>query len=352
MRCLTLADALTDEGAEIFFASKALQGNFCAYVEQRGYTVFRLPDDTDSDSLLAPAVGMSKMISGKPAFSEDAEQMTSLLRELPSFDWLIVDHYSLDIRWERHLKGSVGRLMVIDDLASRPHDCDLLLDQNFYGASLDPYQDLVAPSCRKLLGTRFVLLRPEFDVPVPAARRSFDKVERILIFFGASDAQNETLKALQAVALLGRTDLGIDVVLGANHPFKESIHQYASNEPAIRCHAHVDRMADLMMAADLYLGAAGTTTWERCRVGLPGAVIAIAENQIQPCQYLDRSGIIHFIGPAWDTSVDDIRAALQTLLAVPDILKKMSLDGMALVDGQGTARCVSEILNYGDINEG
>ena len=47
-------------------------------------------------------------------------------------DLWIVDHYQLDETFEQKLSLTGAKVMVIDDLANRPHYCDLLLDVNFF----------------------------------------------------------------------------------------------------------------------------------------------------------------------------------------------------------------------------
>lgn len=346
MRCLTLADFLVKKMADVYFVSRELPGHMCDYIVERGHKIFRLPVNGEEKFHVRDHQHVN---IGRIDCFADAEEMKDICSAYPIFDWLIVDHYELGISWELEVKNCVKRLMVIDDLASRAHHCDLLLDQNFYGEKTDPYSELVPISCTKLIGTAFVLLRPEFVVSKDKIRRRNGKVERILIFFGASDLRNETLKALQAVCMLNDPSLLIDVVLGGNHPFKQSIRDFVSRHPQISCHDYVERMSDLMLKADLYVGSAGTTTWERCCVGLPGLVIAVAENQIQPCKYLDRAGIIKYIGCSSDISSESISESLRDIISMPKVLDEMSWRSMALIDGLGTSRCVSALFQYGDV---
>ena len=74
----------------------------------------------------------------------------------------MVDHYALDVRWESAMRTQARHIMVIDDIADRQHDCDVLLDQNFYENMQTRYTGKVPPYCRLLLGPRYALLRDEF----------------------------------------------------------------------------------------------------------------------------------------------------------------------------------------------
>lgn len=340
MRCLTLADALRENGANVSFASRELPGNFCAYVAEMGFDVFRLPLGNQDTYIDSDFSGLS--------WANDAAHLIALISvSKRKFDWLIVDHYQLEAEWESKLKQVIPKIMVIDDLASRSHVCDLLLDQNFYGDATAYYDSLVPATCKKLLGTKYVLLRSEFQVLTERSRHG--DVQRLLIFFGASDTSNETRKVLEAIRLSGHADIAVDVILGVNHPDKQSIHDLEKYFSAMVCHDHVTRMSDLMLKADLYVGAAGTTTWERCRVGLPAIVIAVAENQVRPCEFLHVAGVIDFLGAANDVTVSDISGALMAAINSPGTLLEMTRNAMKLVDGQGVVRCVQELLNFGGV---
>src|SRR5690606_26558309 len=131
--------------------------------------------------------------------------------------------YSIDIQWELKLRTYVNRIMVIDDLANRRHDCDLLLDQNLYENMEQRYMGLVPETCKLLLGPRYALLRPEFREARKKLRPRDGTVRRILIFFGGTDPTNETLKAIEAVRLLNCSDIEVDVVVGAKNPHRDLI---------------------------------------------------------------------------------------------------------------------------------
>lgn len=339
MRCLTLSDALAEKGASVFFIARELRGNMNAYIEARGYQVSRLQGDNVS--------------GGDESFGVkvDAEQTAAVVQKNP-VEMLVVDHYAVDRVWERMLRGYVGKIMVIDDLADREHDCDLLLNQNYYGQVDFRYDGLVPVHCKQLLGTRYTLLRPEFAAALPVLKPRTGKLEHILIFFGATDSQNQTLKALKAIRHIDRPEIEVDVIFGVNFPFKPLVLDFVAGMPEkVTCHEYVNNMAAMIAAADLYLGAAGTTTWERCCLGLPSVVIAVAANQIGPMERMDKAGIVRYLGESADVSVADVAAALRELLTTPSDLAEMSRKGMELVDGRGIQRCVMEIFNDGDIDE-
>ena len=272
MRCLTLGERLKESGIAVTFICRDLPGNLSGYIESRGFAVQRLP----APSTLT-AAGLSTHNYGAwlgVHWQDDAAQTAELLAQSGAVDWLVVDHYALDAGWERRLRPLVQKIMAIDDLANRTHDCDLVLDQNFYLDLEDRYDRLVPTQCVKLLGPRYALLRPEFRQARKNLRERDGQVKRILVFFGGSDAGNETAKALEAIRLLNRPEIAVDVVVGGINPHRRQIEELCAGWPATTCHCQVNNMAELMAGADLAIGAGGTTTWERCCLGLPSVTSA------------------------------------------------------------------------------
>ncbi|MFO0795676.1 MAG: UDP-2,4-diacetamido-2,4,6-trideoxy-beta-L-altropyranose hydrolase [Candidatus Brocadiaceae bacterium] len=342
MRCLTLAEALREKKATVSFICRELLGNICDFIEKQGFKTYRLPfiqaqhTNDKQSSEHTRWLGIS--------WEEDAEQTEAIMvKEGKAIDWLIIDHYALDKRWESFLRPFVKKIMVIDDLADRPHDCDLLLDQNLYENIEIRYNDMVPNHCQKLLGPKYALLRPEFKEARKNLKQRDGMVKRILVFFGGSDPTNETTKALEAIHLLNLSDITIDVVVGVANPHKEQIKQLCATMPKISFYCQVDNIAQLMANADLAIGAGGTVTWERCCLGLPSLVIAIAENQIDIIENLAQHGSIINLGWYVRIKESDISASVENILENPNRIRQMRLKGMRLVDADGTNR-VTETL--------
>jgi UDP-2,4-diacetamido-2,4,6-trideoxy-beta-L-altropyranose hydrolase len=316
MRCLTVAEALAATGADISFICRDYPGNLCDVIAQKGYRVFRLDATPPLDSA-----------QGK---EEDARKTARILGEAGGGRWLVVDSYALDASWESHQRRCADRIMVIDDLADRRHDCDLLLDQNLYHDMEHRYDLLVPAGCRRLLGPRHALLRKEFI----AARRDLRKrdgvVRRILVSFGGSDPTGETEKALEA---LRRLDAGleIDVVFGANNPDRERLTSLCADIPSCTAHCQVSNMAELMAAADLALGSGGATTWERCYLGLPSITVVVAENQLQLNIAAAEAGITWNLGWSSEVTSDTMAEAIAAALRAPAVLTEMSARAFALM---------------------
>ncbi|MEA2108278.1 MAG: UDP-2,4-diacetamido-2,4,6-trideoxy-beta-L-altropyranose hydrolase [Pseudomonadota bacterium] len=327
-RCLSLATELNKRGAEVFFICRQLSGNLCDLLSDRNFRVFRLP---------APEEGAVECLP-----VEDARETMDVLASLAGvIDWLVVDHYNLGRAWESEFRGRVENILVLDDLADREHDCDVLLDQGFYPGMKHRYHGLVPADCRLLLGPHYALLDFSF------ARQSGEKKEklgkRLFVFFGGSDATNETGKTLAALPLLANRQLQLDVVVGGGNPYREKIEKQAASCKQVKFHYQVDTMASLMAKADIALGAGGTTTWERCCLGLPSIVISVADNQTALSATLGLDGRILYLGESSQVGVETIAQAIQTLLDFPWWRRSLSRRSRELVDGYGCRR-LSRIL--------
>lgn len=310
MRCLTLAERMREDGWEVHFICRDLPGNLSALVEAQGFFLHLLPRHRHDVSLTGYAVWLTV------SQEVDAAETSEVLQGIPSVGRLIVDSYALDSEWERRLRPSTREIFVIDDLANRPHDCDILLDQNFYRDMEKRYLDLVPPACQLLLGPRHALLRQEFYKARQTLRRRDGKLRRILVFYGGSDQTCETEKAVAALLQLALPGIEADVVVGGGNARQEHIRSLCEAHDFLHYHLQVSNMAELMARADLALGAGGTTTWERCFMGLPAIVTAIAENQFEICRDCAEAGLIYYLGKWDEVKEDDLVAALRRYVAV------------------------------------
>lgn len=338
MRCLTLADALRRRGVDSHFLCRAHPGHLIGSIRARGYPVHRLPPPVQAP---APDEGPRPAHAAWLGTSQQQDAHACIERLGPlQPDWLIVDHYALDARWERALRTVSRRLLAIDDLADRPHECDLLLDQNAFPDPAARYAPHVPAHTRLLLGPRYALLAPAFaTLRAPACREA--PVERVLVFLGGSDPDNLTLRMLQALEAFPM--LQVDVVAGAQHPDAASLRAWCSQRGQARLHPASSHFPALLASADLVLGAGGSTSWERCCLGLPSVVVSMAGNQEPVAQALGRLGAQLYLGPAATLSRHDLGAALATLLKAPALRQSLAERGQALVDGQGAGRVARQL---------
>lgn len=310
MRCLTLAGQLKETGSEVIFICSDLPGNLASLIVKDGYRVFLIP---------------YLKVSKDEKWKRDLENTVNLLTALNNpIDLLVVDHYGLDYRWEAPLRKFVKEIMVIDDLANRQHDCNILLDQNLYQNMNKRYEGLVPLNCKKMLGPKHALLRPEFYEARRKLRPRDGIVKRILVFFGGSDPTNETVKALRAIQMLNRPDIAVDVVVGMSNPFKAEIQQICATMPKTSYYCQVNNMAELMTVADLAIGAGGTATWERCFLGLPSIVVAVAENQVVTSQALNEYGGCIYLGNSTNFDEKRLINIVSYLISDPSNLKNIA----------------------------
>ncbi len=284
MRCLTLADALKKEGAECAFICREHNGNMLTFIHSKGHKVITLPFKKSSSNLTHQHSRQEYIDWLGVSIDEDAQQTIEAIQSFTTdkSDWLIIDHYALDTVWEKSLRPYCQKIMVIDDLADRQHDCDLLLDQTF-GRDERDYQVLVPEDCTILTGSYYALLRPEFAQwrEYSLQRRQKPQLKQLLITLGGVDKDNVTGQVLAALANSHLPkDCKIIVVMGEHAPWLESIKSQASHLSwTTEVRVNVANMAELMANSDLCIGAAGSTTWERCCLGLPTIMLVLAENQ-------------------------------------------------------------------------
>lgn len=337
MRCRTLATALQKRGAHIQFIIRAHPGHLGNMLARDGFAVTLLPEPADIEKKgedYAAWLGVSQQ--------EDADQTIAAL-ENQQCDWLIVDHYGLDRVWESQLQSYTHKLMVIDDLANRQHECDVLLDQNYTLQSQKRYQEWVPEHCQLLLGPGYALLRPEYAHYRETMTRRMGDIKRVLVFMGGADNANITGKVLVALSAYQLAYLEVDVVIGPNFIHKSSVIEQANTRPNTHIHAPRSHLADLMVNADLAIGAGGSTTWERMCMGLPSIVLSIAENQVPTCEALASSGLILYLGSAHNLDVAAIESALLESIVSAGQLRALVNSNQVLVDGWGVNR-VAEVL--------
>lgn len=338
MRCATLAERLRAEGAEILFISRQLPGDCCDWLAGRGFDVHRLAAAAAPSATSEADAPVHAAWLAVPLQQERQEAAAALAAQDP-FDWLVVDHYALGATWERAMRPHARRIFVIDDLADRSHDCELLLDQNLRDDEAI-YARKVPEECRLLVGPGYALLRPEFAEARQTLRSRDGVVRRILVFFGGVDRENLTSTALEAIARLARPNIAVDVVIGPSNPRRSEIEQLCAEMVNVTSHWNVTGMAALLAAADVMLGAAGSITWERACLGLPALVVTVADNQRPIAAAAQRHGILTWLGDAAVVTRDGVVAALGQALGMPGRLRAEGARGLALVDGGGTARVV------------
>jgi len=331
MRCLALAGELARRGGEVHFACRPFSGNLNELIHSSGYHLHELTPPRDGGGeRYAAWLGAG--------WGEDAKESATVAAVLGGVDWLVVDHYALDARWHRALRGNCRRTLVIDDLADRKYDCDILLDMTL-GRQAAEYAERLSGRCRILVGAEYSLLRPQFSDHRERAlrRRGVERgVERVLVSMGGGDPFNATGLALEALAPFR---IAVDVVLGGQAPHADRVAaQAARMGEQVRVHRQVEDMAALMVEADLAVGTPGTTSWERCCLGLPSLLIITEENQATIAAALDRAGAAWSLGWLKEVSVEWLTSAVEGMIADAEARRQMAEIAARVTDGGGAAR--------------
>ncbi len=343
-RNVALAKSLKTLGYTPTFIQRAHPGNLGHFVEAQGFRSILLP--VDNEYIVGANLGPDDYEGWLgTSWSKDAEETIDTIykskEERP--EWVVIDHYGLDHRWERKLRVHTDRIMVIDDLANRKHEADVLLDQNYFINASERYADLIPEHTQTLLGPRYAILRPEYsELHIKQQEKCYKDEEnlRMLVNFGGVDRSNQTLRVLHILCKepsLAKK-LQVTAVAGANNKCLPEVHKLKDFLPSLQVHSHVDDFASLMVKQDLAIGAPGTTTWERLCLRLPTIAIAIADNQEEPAQNLARSGFITYLGRDEKISDQEILESILTLSSNRKLLHHFANKGGQLVDGRGLER--------------
>jgi UDP-2,4-diacetamido-2,4,6-trideoxy-beta-L-altropyranose hydrolase len=370
IRCLTLADALKELGAQCHFVCREHEGNLTELIKSKDYEVSMLPVPYPRtlDLCVAPErlthahwlgitqeqdarqtiAAMRRTLDPNPQEGVNAALVWNKKRPCepnaaPSTDWLVVDHYALDSTWETLLAPYANKILVIDDLADRKHRCNILLDQNL-GKTPAHYQNLIPENCALLLGPQYALLQPQYAELRPRTPPRQGAIKNILIYFGGSDQHDLTGMATHACLQLNRPDIQLNVVMGNSYPHPEKLQQLAYTHSNIRLHQNLPSLAPLMLQADLAIGAGGSTSWERCCLGLPAIIVTLAENQIPIAQELHQQKLARWLGNAESVSTPKIQKALGEILNNEDNLEAWSQHCFSVTQAQGAATLAGYML--------
>jgi UDP-2,4-diacetamido-2,4,6-trideoxy-beta-L-altropyranose hydrolase len=322
MRCITLANNLMKIiELECTFITRENDGNFNDIITHNGFQVILL----DGSELNENVDNYSAWLGNSQ--ENDATQTLAVLKKygLENIDILVVDHYALDIEWERQFRCISNKLVVIDDLANRMHCCDILLDQNLAPDYARRYDNLTPVDCKKFLGIAYCLLRDDFLIAKTTVKAR-ERLSNILIFFGGVDKDNATLKLLCVLTKELNLFESVRVIVGQSNPFKRQIKDFCIEYENCHYLEQVTNMAEIISQSDLAIGAGGATTGERIFLGLPSFVFSLADNQVEVSKYLHENNYITFLGDQGEIGTSDIISELVKYIDSPELLKRQSMN--------------------------
>ncbi|MEZ5902351.1 MAG: UDP-2,4-diacetamido-2,4,6-trideoxy-beta-L-altropyranose hydrolase [Alphaproteobacteria bacterium] len=267
-----------------------------------------------------------------------------------AYDIVFFDDYGVDKNFEKQFRKHSNKIVVFDDLANREHDCDILVDQT-YGYDKSRYKNLVPENCEILAGAEYIILRPEFvflrKLAIEKSRSSVPKISNVLVSIGGTDPQGVTLNVLRSIEDLPQY-IQYNVILNnrvSNYKKVEDHYKILKKKGIkIELHSKVEDMAQMMLNSDLAVGASGTTTWERCCVGLPTLTIQTADNQKFILEKLNQEEIIIFLGASDKINNEVIKNSILDLIKNPSKLKSMQHKSFEICDGRGINRIFPHML--------
>jgi UDP-2,4-diacetamido-2,4,6-trideoxy-beta-L-altropyranose hydrolase len=326
MRCLTLAHNLNKISKyECTFITRNHSGNFNELVTLNGFKIILL-ENTELDKKVN---GFSEWLGTSQQV--DAAQTLAVLNRkyFEHIDTLVVDHYALDIQWEKQFRDISKKLVVIDDLANREHCCDIILDQNIAPNYEKRYDNLTPVNSKKYLGFSYCLLREDFLI-AKATVKARSKLRNIIIFFGGVDKYNATLKILNVLNEKLAFFEVIYVIVGQSNPFKYQVKAFCEKYDNCYYLEQVSNMAEIFSQSDLAIGAGGATTGERIFLGLPSIVFSLADNQVEVAKHLHENNYITFLGDQTGIEKSNIIFEIDKYINSPHLLKEQSMKLLAV----------------------
>ncbi len=320
-RCSALAEGLRAQGRNCLFVTAADAAGL-AFLQGSGFDAvsIRAADETSDARATSSAIG-----------SRDAV--------------VVLDHYALGAEWQKAARAAGRALLCLSDVPGARMDCDWLLNQNWIGDPT-PYRRLVPDSCELLLGPEFALLRGEFrERRRVDARRRTGRVENIFVSFGASDPTAETEKCIRGFLAVAPSGVTLHVLPGLANPRAGRIRAEFAGGSGVNVLESVASMAEFLGAMDLAIGAAGSTSWERCCLGVPSVLVQTADNQAVVADGARRTGFAEVLGAAGDVDTDTWARFFRDRLGDVEAWRRASEIGRRLVDGNGVERVISRICS-------
>lgn len=339
MRCLTLAEKLRELGNEIRFICRNFEGNLINFIKKKRFKVYVLKEI----SLKSQPTNIYECLTD--LWEVDAQESIEYLVKNDIADLIIIDHYAIGNEWESKIRPFVKKIFVIDDLANRSHNCDYILDQNFFRNNDIRYEGLINQDSITLFGSKYALLREEFRNNKKELLEG--NIKKVFVYFGAADTTNETEKVIKAlIEIAEKFSFRASVVIGYSNPNAKVLKDLCKEYSFIDCFGHTNKMGILMEQADFAIGAGGSTTWERCCIGLPSIVKPVAENQMQPMKELSKAGAIILIEY---TSIETYKEKIVECLSMSiDSINEIINCGFNLFDGLGVKRVANIIHEMRD----
>lgn len=323
-RCLEIAKLLNQRKINVFFLCKELEGNLNEWIKYENFKLFIIRENYIS-------------------IEEEIKDIEKLLKPFSPFKYLIIDNYSIDKVWENAIKKIIPKIVVIDDLANRKHNCDILIDQNYISNHENRYKALVPKETIQLLSSKYAIIKDKIKNNKRLSKPNFKKPSKLFICFGAIDSKGYTLATLRALKKISHKFELISVFTSNKNISLKDITYQGSLINNCKIYTDHNLLPDLLSSSDIAIGAGGTMSWERALLGIPSLVFGIADNQTKVLESLIKNGIV--IGESSSKFPDEnkIQNWLEVIISNPKLLEGLSERSRKIIDGYGCNR-ICEVL--------
>ena len=333
LRCITLADKLLYYNISCTFFVRNISKNLIEVIDKKFEIILldRVDDAFSATHEYSNWLGVNQRF--------DAEEFIALARP-GDFNGVVVDHYGLRYQWEQAVKENFRFVLVLDDLANREHDCNLLVDQSI-GRKGACYSSLVPQICTLLVGPKYALLRDEFSADFSGCKKQYD----ILINFGGADKDNYTEHVLGMLATCANMNKhNIKIIIGSDYPYTLGLEQRIEELGLkFKLVKNPNNVAREISECRIAIGAGGVSLLERSALGVPSIIYAIADNQMHICAEYERQGLGCVIRKGEINEHIKLASIIDTKLN-RKILSKESYLNRNFVDAHGTDRVVAKLL--------
>lgn len=338
-RCQSLAFALRDSGAQILFVSRPMDLDSRAVLSRPFYDVRLLERPAGAYERIDQAAPQHASWAGV-SWEQDANDTIAALRGWQP-DWLVIDHYSFDSRWHTSVRHALGcRILVVDDLADRDLDADILVDHNWCDDHRLKYGSHATRVSRLLGGPRFALLGPDYATTQPYSFRP--EVESIGIFMGGTDAARLSETALAACRRIAGFSGTIEVATTSSNPNLRRLRECCAVSPGTTLLVDQPSLAGFFARHDLQIGAGGGATWERCCMGAPSIAVIGAANQVPVLRPLSGLGVLLAV-ESENANAPMLAGYVGELIESPATRHDLGVSARNMVDGLGSTRVAQEV---------
>lgn len=350
MRCLTLAAKIAEApDSRVLFVSRRLPGHAGHKIQQAGFSLVWLPAD-----------GTESYLNARIDAQLTAESVHTWLQGMRSegeapiqkVDWLVVDHYGLDHTWERAMHQCSHKILAFVDLNTRKHCVEAVLNQNSMNIDSSTKERLFDQARMFFLGSRYAMIRDEFLALRDKAlekRHAFQTKQgssiNLLINIGAGDYRHDTHRICVALSQTGLAKrLNVTVLFGCDSEQAERCQSLDNAFCQLTVLTDSNNMAELMLWADVAIGACGSATWERCVMALPSIISIDSDHQLLVANTLREHKAATVIDTREQLDCDQICSALADLIENKTLYANYATHSARLCKGQGPALVAQEML--------